>query len=78
MIRFEQLAKAGLKLKPGKCILAQSEVHYLGHVVSKDGTLPDPKKVEAVKNYPTPADVKKLRQFLGLANYYYQRILQDS
>ena len=30
----------------------------------------DPKKVEAVKQFPTPRDIKTLRSFLGLASYY--------
>ncbi len=32
--------------------------------------LPDPAKIDTVKNYPTPTDVTKIRQFLGLAGYY--------
>ena len=30
----------------------------------------DPKKIEAVKSWPTPANVKEVRRFLGLAGYY--------
>ena len=29
---FQRLADTGLKLKPGKCEFAQSEVYYLGHI----------------------------------------------
>ena len=61
---------AGLKLKPSKCFFVQKEVHYLGHVVSAAGVSLDPAKVEVVSSYPVPTDVKQLRQFLGLANYY--------
>ena len=31
---------------------------------------PDPCKVEVVENFPTPASLKELKSFLGLANYY--------
>ena len=48
------------------------EVEHLGHVVSHNGVVPDPKKVEAVKEYPQPIDLKSLRSFLGLASYYRQ------
>ena len=61
-----RLREAGLRLKPAKCHL----VEFLGHVVSATGVAADPAKVEAVKNYPTPTDLKKLRSFLGLASYY--------
>ena len=30
----------------------------------------DPEKLRAITSYPIPRDVKELRQFLGLANYY--------
>ena len=67
---FEHLAHAGLKLKPNKCHFARSEIRYLGHIVSRDGVKADPEKLRAITSYPIPRDVKELRQFLGLANYY--------
>ena len=67
---FVRLQGAGLKIKPIKCFLLQRSVHYLGHVVSSKGVETDPKKVSCVKEWPTPKDIKELRQFLGLASYY--------
>ena len=46
---LQRLQSAQLKLKPSKCALLQTEVKYLGHVVSKDGISTDPEKVAAVK-----------------------------
>ena len=66
----DRLREAGLKLRPGKCRFALTEVEYLGHVVSEHGVRADPKKVEAVRQFPVPQDVKTLRSFLGLASYY--------
>lgn len=65
-----QIRKAGLKLKPKKCKFAQLSVDYLGHVVSAAGIQTDPKKVQAVQQFPVPLDVKALHSFLGLASYY--------
>ena len=31
---FSRLRQAGLKIKPSKCHLLQTSVHYLGHVVA--------------------------------------------
>ena len=72
---FEHLARAGLKLKPKKCHFARSEIRYLGHIVSRDGVKADPEMLHAITSYPTPRDVKELRQFLGLTNCY--RLLKD-
>lgn len=45
---------------------------FLGHVVYREGIQVDPSKVEAVKRWPQPTIVTKVRSFLGLAGYYYQ------
>ena len=47
---FLKLRAAGLKLKPKKCNLFQTQVNYLGHVLDKTGIRPDPKKLEAVRD----------------------------
>ena len=57
-------------LKPEKCHFAQKEIHYLGHIVSCKGVQVDPEKIKAITSYPVPSDIKELRQFLGLSNYY--------
>ena len=73
---FQRLQQAGLRLKPEKCHFAQSEVHYLGHVVSCDGIQPDPRKVDAVHKFPRPCTVKELQIFWGITNYYW-RFVKD-
>ena len=69
-----RLQKAGLKLKPGKCELLQHMVRYLGHIVSEEGVATDPAKVEAMKDWPPPKEVKELQAFLGMTGYYRQYI----
>ncbi|CAI7873126.1 unnamed protein product [Closterium sp. NIES-53] len=46
------------------------KVQFLGHMVSAQGVHVDPKKIEAVRTWKTPENVKELQQFLGFANYY--------
>ena len=43
---------------------------YLGHVVSKEGIHTDPSKIEAVKNWPSPQNMKDVPKFLGFTGYY--------
>ena len=62
--------KAHLKLKPKKCRVFQTEVEYLGHIVSEKGIQMDPKKVNVVAEWPIPQNVRDVRSFLGLASYY--------
>jgi len=54
-----RLEEAGLGLKHSKCAFAQEKVEYLGHTLSASGVSPNDKKVEAVKNFPTPSVVKR-------------------
>ena len=54
---LDRLRSAGLRLKPAKCHFAKKEVDYLGYRVSAEGMQADPKKVEAVNNFPQPQDL---------------------
>ena len=67
---FEQLAQAGLKLKPKKCFLFWKRVSSLGHVVTEEGITADPGKVEQVRTWPVPESSMEVKSFLGLASYY--------
>ena len=67
---FDRLEQAGLKLKLSKCRFAVQCVKYLGHLLTPERVLPNPVKVEVIKNYPQPKNVKQFRQFPGLCNYY--------
>lgn len=59
-----------------KCKLNVREVEFLGHVVSRDGLKVDPKKTQAVNDWPRPTDLTQLRGFLGLSNYF-RRFIKD-
>ncbi|XP_072090478.1 uncharacterized protein [Arachis hypogaea] len=65
-----------LYAKFSKCEFWLDQVTFLGHIVSKDGIMVDPKKIESVYIWPRPTTVTKIRSFLRLASYY-RRFIKD-
>ncbi|GBG84024.1 hypothetical protein CBR_g37900 [Chara braunii] len=67
---LEKLREANFKINAKKCDWAKTQVLYLGHVLDGDGVKPEDCKIAAIRDWPTPRMLTKLRSFLGLANYY--------
>ena len=67
---FRRLRAARLKLNPDKCHFCRTELKYLGHIVDRRGIRTDPDKVRAVTQWPTPTNIRQIRQFIGLASWY--------
>lgn len=67
---FQRLREANLTLQTAKCKFAAKRVIYLGHILSKSGIEVDPDKTRAISTLPPPQNPKKLRSFMGMANYY--------
>ena len=63
-------AEAGLKLKLSKYEFFKKRIKYLDHIVSEEGISTDPKKVEAVLNWPVSNTVYDVRAFWGFVGYY--------
>ena len=71
-----RLKQAGLALQLEKCHFVKRDITYLGHIILEDGVKPEPKKIEAVKNFPIPRRRKNIKQFHGLVGYYRRFIPQ--
>ncbi len=65
-----RLERERLKAKLEKCVFLQSQVRYLGHVISAKGVATDPRKAQAVSQWRRPSNITELRSFLGFASYY--------
>lgn len=64
------LRKNNLQLKISKCCFYAHEFEYLGHIISEEGMKANPKKIQAVTEYPRPKTVKEIQSFLGMCAYY--------
>ena len=66
---FKKCREWNLKLNKLKLKRAQTEVRFMGHLLTPGGLKADPAKVEAILDMPLPTDVKGLKRFLGMVNY---------
>lgn len=64
------LTSAGFSINLKKCTFLETEVEYLGRLISQGQVRPSPRKVEALLKSPKPTNVRQVRQFLGLAGYF--------
>ena len=65
-----RLQDAGLKVNAGKSYFCAIETEYLGYILTRDGIKPQHKKVHEVLALLPPKNVKELRCFLGMVQYY--------
>lgn len=70
------LQKHGLTLKLSKCFFLETTIEFLGYEISNSTIRPTDNKIEAVKQFPQPTDIHKVRQFLGLTGYFRKFIHQ--
>jgi hypothetical protein len=64
------LRDAGLKINATKSVFCVQETEYLGYIPTRGGIKPQPKKVQAILTLTPPNNLKELRQFLGMVQYY--------
>jgi len=67
---LSKLREINLKLNPNKCCFVAKSITFLGHMVSNEGTKPDPGKIDAVLHFPEPKTITNIRSFLGPTGYY--------
>jgi hypothetical protein len=67
---LQVLREHQLYAKLSKCSFYQNQIHYLGHIISKEGIAVDPENIEAIRGWPTPKNVTEVRSFMGLVGSY--------
>ncbi|GFU61422.1 retrovirus-related Pol polyprotein from transposon opus [Trichonephila clavipes] len=69
---FSKLGEHGIIVNPQKCVFGQSELKFLGFLVSLNGISPLPEKIQFLKDFPLPKTVQELRRFLATLNFYHR------
>ena len=67
---LKRLEKNNLYVKPEKYIWEVKKIGFLGVVIELNRIEMEMEKVDRVLSWPEPKNVKDIRKFLGLTNYY--------
>ncbi|KAK2713236.1 hypothetical protein QYM36_009191 [Artemia franciscana] len=59
----------GIQFNEEKCEFSISRLKYFRHVISSEGMQPDPDKIRAINNMPSPSCREELQTLLGIINY---------
>ena len=73
---LKRLEENNLYVKPEKCVWKVRKIRFLGVVIGPNGIEMEKEKMNGVLSWPEPKNIKDVRKFLGLANYY-RRFIKD-
>jgi hypothetical protein len=68
---LRRLRDAGLKVNAAKSFFSTHEIEYLGYILARGGIKPQQKQIQAILAINPPNNVKELRKFLGMVQYYH-------
>lgn len=66
----------GILINVPKCVFGILELDFLGYHVDVSGVRPMENRVHVIRDFPRPNSQRKLREFLGLVNFY-RRFIPD-
>ena len=66
---MQTTAQHGIVFNSSKCQIRQPQIAFYSAMFSAKGMQPDPSKIQALQDLPTPKSPTKLQSFLGLINY---------
>jgi hypothetical protein len=67
---LNKLREAGFTLNPEKVTLAAREIQYLGHLISAEGIRVLPDRIDTIRKFPRPVNLRSVRRFLGMVGFY--------
>ncbi len=63
-----------LKINLDKCLFGDRQVSYLGFTLTPEGIKPGEAKLKSIKQAEPPGNVKGIRSFMGLCNFFRHHI----
>jgi len=73
---LRRLEENDLYVKLEKCVWKVRKIRFLRVIIGPNEIEMEKRKVNRVLSWPEPKNVKNIRKFLGLANYY-RRFIKD-
>jgi len=73
---LRRLEENDLYVKPEKYIWKVRKIGFLGVIIGPNEIEMEKEKVDGVLSWPEPKNIKDVRKFLGLINYY-RRFIKD-
>ena len=67
---LKELKAAPFKINAKKSFFTRDNLEYLGFEITREGIMPLPNKVQALKDIAVPTNIKQLSSFIGIINYY--------
>jgi hypothetical protein len=64
---FQKYREYGISLNLNKCAFMVFSGMILGFIISKEGQLPDPWKIQVIVNMPPPKNPQQIQVFNGMA-----------
>ena len=69
VVVFEKCREWGITLSERKYQFGE-EVKFAGYILNQIGHRPDPEKVAAIRDFPSPKDMTNLKSWMGLVNQF--------
>jgi len=73
---FARFRQYKLRLHPAKLRFAMSSVNFLGYHLGQKGYSVDTSRTSVMQNYPRPRNVREIKRYLGLTNFY-RRLIRN-
>ena len=65
---LEHCSNNGITFNPEKFVFARDTVEYVGFEITMDSVKPSSSMLKAIKEFPAPTNITKMRSFFGLVN----------